>query len=249
MASSGDTPPPLNNTPSPPGRNNQSGSAQGPFNADQHAQAHLGNAGVKRPQRISLNIAAKYAVKSAEPIKLEQVADNFMPSLEECITEIAVNAGLSIDNEIDISNLLNALTADVYVNAYSDKKSFVGTISLPNGFELEKADIRKVLVHRCGNNFRRFARSFATTAIEVMTTNYPLFSELIRKRADENNITPEEALYIFDGAEGAIIGRASEIRLASIKKMKLDKMDNFTASNGTSAGSAVSIAVHDVEDA
>jgi len=219
-----------------------------PYDPASHASNRQNNAPLWRPPRISLSIAAKYSAKHSAPIKLEQVSDGLMPNLEECLTELAVAVGISLDNERQATNLINALVADVYVNAYSDKKSFIGNISLPGGFTLDKAEIQRVISKRCGNNYRRFARSFATTVIEVLTLNYSFFIELLRKRADECNVTPEEAIYIFDGAEGALIGRAAEIRLASIKKYKLERSDNITASNGTSFGSAVSIAVDDVQD-
>lgn len=199
---------------------------------------------VKMP-RISLDIAAKYSQKYSEPVQLEQVSESMMPDISNVIAQIAAAMALSTDNENDITNLLDAITADVYVNAYSDKKPFTGYVTLPNGFRLDKTILGKVIHEHCGNNPRRFARSFAKTAIEVMISCPDKFRELLQKRADECNVTASEAIYLFDGASGAVIGRAAEIMLASMKSMRLTNADKATAASAAARGAAISYSMND----
>jgi len=190
--------------------------------------------------RISLPMAEKYSVKrEVAPITMDQVATNMVQNIDSILTDIMVEASLSSDNEDDVTNFLNAIVADIYVNSSSDKREFTGSIVF-NGFELERRHIGTVIRRHCNNNYRRFARSMAKTVIEAMTDN-PIFSELINKRADQLNITPAEAIKMFDGADGALIGRSAEIKLASLKASKLRDADKATAGNSTGNNSAMFI--------
>jgi hypothetical protein len=190
--------------------------------------------------RISLPMAEKYSVrKDVLPISLDQVSTNMVQNIDGILTDIMVEASLSSDNQEDVTNFLNAIVADIYVNSSSDKRDFTGSICF-NGFELERRHIETVIRRHCNNNYRRFTRSMAKTVIEVMTDN-PIFSELLSKRADQLNITPAEAIKMFDGADGAIIGRSAEVKLASLKASKLKDSDKATAGNSTGKDSALFI--------
>jgi len=122
-----------------------------------------------------------------------------LADIERVISEIADVAGVDTSDEDEFNAFLEALVTDVYVNAYSDKSTFEGSIRVGT-FSLDREKIRDVIQSHVGTAYRRYARAMAPIVVKVMSSN-SAFRDLLDKRAVEVGVTREEALYRFDGAD------------------------------------------------
>ncbi|MBW0492599.1 hypothetical protein O181_032314 [Austropuccinia psidii MF-1] len=170
---------------------------------------------------VSLPMAASFVAKrGVQPLGLEKVNIRMLSNINDLLIDMMTHQNLNPENETDLYNFLSAIVADIYVNTYNQEKSFRGSIWV-NNFQLRRENIREYL-DGANNRHRRipydgFARSMAKTVIEVMTNN-ELFKDIIQKRADELGISYAEAIKVFDGAEGAVIGLEGELNLAKFRK-------------------------------
>jgi hypothetical protein len=167
-----------------------------------------------------------------------------MPNLEDTLSEIASTAGLDTSDPDIMSQFLEAMVTDVYVNPYSDKQTFDGDITV-GSFSMPRRIIAEVIQPKVGTMHRRFARAMAPLIVQVMHDNYTTFGDVLDKRCAELNLsTRAEAVRHFDGSDAlTVIDRDSARRAAEVKHLALSLRPTSRAY--TTAGSAASTGLHD----
>jgi len=167
-----------------------------------------------------------------------------MPNLEDTLSEIATAAGLDTSDPDVMSQFLEAMVTDVYVNPYSDKQTFDGDIVVGN-FTIPRRIIADVIEPKVGTMHRRFARAMAPLIVQVMHDNYTTFGDILDKRCAELNLsTRAEAVRQFDGSDAlTVIDRDSARRAAEVKHLALSVRPTSRAY--TMSSSAASTGLHE----
>jgi len=161
---------------------------------------------------------------SGSHVKYAQNKVGILPGIDDVLMQIADRAALDVDNDPGLRNkYLEAMVTDVYVNAYSEEKSFEGEIEVDD-FKFERTNIREVLQPYVGTHYRRYARAMAPYVVGIMYDN-PSFWEIIDKRKQELSLNSrEEAVYSFDGADAlSQVSRLVAERNATAKALSIAK--------------------------